>query len=135
MVVHFQVFFKFKKHDVNGTVYCYFDLDKVPASYPHIYAIIDSVMYSFLASAIILVCNIAIIIRLVMAKLGSSHHQSDNTLSKIAVTTSIMLVSVSGMFLALTIPACTIWIMFEVGESVCDSLAATPHGGLKSMSH
>ena len=86
VLVNSQMFFVYKKHEDGGNSYCYF-------VYPHFSVIQDLVVYSFLPSGVIIISNVTIITQLISAKYGSNN-QSSNTLSKIATSTSVMLVTV-----------------------------------------
>ena len=114
MVVHFQLFFTFKKHKIDDEISCNFDVEKVGETYPKFYAFIDNILYASLPSLVILVSNITIITRLVKAKLGSGFN-NENSMSKATVNSSIMLLAISVTFMSLTIPCGITFVLYEAG--------------------
>ncbi len=123
-LVYSHILFVYRKHedDVNG--YCQFDFDKVPLNFPHVYAIVDLIIYSFLPSCLIFIANITIITKLISAKYHSND-QINNTLSKVSVSTSIMLVTISVAFIILTLPSCIIYTMYMMGKITNDKILFT----------
>ncbi len=121
--------FTIKKHEDGGKSYCQFDFDRVPQNFSHFYTIIDVFIYSLLPSTLILIANITIVVKVIQAKYHSNV-QSMNTLSKVSVTTTIMLVTISVAFITLTLPSCVIFILYHLGKITNDkivSMAAIPY--------
>ncbi len=117
-VYHSQLFFTFKKYDLGPVVYCYFDLEKYSLAYAKFYAVFDGVMYCYLSFTMILIFNAIIITKLFMGQRGKNIGTTENILSKTALSTSLMLVTVSVCFLVLTIPGSVTFVMYELGYNL-----------------
>ncbi len=113
-----QWLFIVKTVDDGKTVACWYDYEKADEKYFENYALFNSCVYSFIPCLLVLIFNISIIAKLMYAKLSNSSDSSHNTLSKVAYNTSIMLLSVSIMFLVLTTPFAVVWILTELKYSV-----------------
>ncbi len=110
VVLESQWFFTATKIEGNGAVCCnYF-------KYADFYEVFDNMFYSILPCVLIFVLNIVIISKLVLARLKYANSDQVSTLSKNAVSTSIMLLSVSITFTVLTIPWAVIDILLYIFE-------------------
>ena len=74
-----------------------------------IYKHMDSVLYSYLPITVMLVCNIGIISKFILAKTGKK--TEGNALSKGAMRITVMLVGVSILFVVCTLPYA---VMYQV---------------------
>ena len=74
-----------------------------------IYKHMDSVLYSYLPITVMLVCNIGIISKFILAKTGKK--AEGNALSKGAMRITVMLVGVSILFVVCTLPYA---VMYQV---------------------
>ncbi len=113
-----QWFFLVKKVDDGVYIWCDYDYTNANEKYFEFYAVFDSCVYSFIPCIFVLIFNVSIITKLMLAKFKSGSDSSQNTLSKTAINTSILLLSVSISFLILTIPSSITWIMRELDFSL-----------------
>ena len=107
-IYNLQLFIIFGKHTtITGISYCTWV--RVPASYVTIYYHIESVLYSFGPFTIMVIANVAIIYKFMMAKWrnrqGSSTESTSQALSKAATKGTAMLITVSVTFIMLTGPS------------------------------
>ena len=103
-----QLFIIFDKRTTKaGISYCTWVL--IPASYVKIYLCIDSVLYSFGPFSIMIIANVAIIHKFMMAKWGkkqgSGTESTSQALSKTSIRGTVMLITVSVTFIVLTGPS------------------------------
>ncbi len=101
---HIQWFFIIEKVEANGEVWCDYSKD-ITSKYFDFYDVFDHVAYSLLPCMLIFILNIAIIVRLILARTSSAESVKTSSLSKTAVSTTIMLLSVSVTFTLLTMPS------------------------------
>ena len=113
-----QWFFLVRKVDDGVYIWCDYNYDNANEKYYDFYAVFDSCVYSFIPCVFVLIFNVSIIAKLMIAKFKSGTGSSQNTLSKTAINTSILLLSVSITFFILTIPSSITWIMRELNYSL-----------------
>ncbi len=109
-----QWFFIYEKVEVDGEVWCDYIGGRIHSKYPKFYTTFHSIMYCFLPFIVIIILNIIIIVQLILAKVRSSDSGQQSALSKKAVSTAILLLSVSLSFLVLTIPYVVVLIKKDV---------------------
>ena len=99
-----QLFFiRDAETDSNGLKRCIWV--RVSESYLIIYYQIDAILYSFLPLSVILVANVLIIVKFMLAKCKNRHDGTESVnqaLSKFAVKGTVMLLIVSFAFIILT---------------------------------
>ena len=117
-IFHSQLFFAYKKYDLGVIVYCDFDHEKMSPVYSEFYAIFDTLIYSFLSFSLIAFFNMIIIVKLFKARKGNNTGTSQNTMSKAAKSTALMLVSVSICFLIFTIPPSVLFVLYELSYDI-----------------
>ncbi len=113
-----QWFFLARKVDNGDQIWCDYNYDNAPASYFKFYANFNACMYSFIPVTLIFILNVSIITKLIIARMRSNSDSSQNTLSKTAVNSSIMLLSVSVTFLIHTVPFSISWVMRKVDDTL-----------------
>ncbi len=113
-----QWFFLLRKVDDGVNIWCDYNYDFASNKYFEFYNVFDSCVYSFIPCTFILFINVSIITRLMIAKFKSGSGSGQNTLSKTAINTSILLLSVSISFFILTIPSSITFIMRNLNYSV-----------------
>ena len=109
-IVEAQLFFIYKKFEDGLEVRCDFIYEKIQKYYTSFH----SVMYSFLPVVLIMILNTVIIVQLIISKLKSANPGHKSALSKKAVSTAIMLLSVSVSFTLLTVPGVVVLIMKDI---------------------
>ncbi len=112
-----QWFFIIEKDERDGEVYCYYK-KHINEKYQEDYEVLDSVFYSFFPCLTVFVLNITIIIRLLITRYSSALTSQVTTLSKTAITTSFLLLSVSVTFTILTFPNTIIHVLEYMGYTI-----------------
>ena len=111
-----QWFFLAQTHEIGTYKYCYYNFKRASEGYFEFYVILDFFMYAFIPSALLLILNTSIVIKLVKAKLKplTDRNLSQSTLSKTALSTCVMLLAVSLAYMVLIIPSMALWVMREL---------------------
>ncbi len=97
--------------------------------YAYVWTVIDAIMFSFLPSSVIMVCNLLVVYRLFQLKLLSlsrigpadsdnnhDNENSDNNLNRIIIKTTVMLLVVSFWFVIATTPVVLYVMVAHIGD-------------------
>ncbi len=100
-----------KRHDPNrhDRLSCEYLISR---KYAHFYHLFDNVVYSLLPCMLIFLFNIIIIVKLALARHRSKHANQPSAVSKSAISTTLMLLSVSVTFCVLTCPIAVYYLIF-----------------------
>ena len=103
-----HLFFTINFENDSGRLACV----TISSSYSHVFHVLDSVLYSYLPLTVMLACNIAIVLKLLLAKYKKTTDNNEignMSLSKAAKGITVMLISVSVLFVICTLPYAVIY--------------------------
>ena len=103
-----HLFFTINFENDSGRLACV----TISSSYSQIFHVLDSVLYSYLPLTVMLACNIAIVLKLLLAKYKKTTDNNEignMSLSKAAKGITVMLISVSVLFVICTLPYAVIY--------------------------
>ena len=103
-----HLFFTINFENDSGRLACV----TISSSYSHVFHVLDSVLYSYLPLTVMLACNIAIVLKLLLAKYKKTTDNNEignMSLYKAAKGITVMLISVSVLFVICTLPYAVIY--------------------------